>query len=143
MDTAIIAKAETVINAPAERVWKAITDPAEVKQYLFGTNMQVSEWKVGGTILYKGVWQGKEYTDKGKILKYEPEKLLVSTYWSGLSGKADLPENYQIVSYILSPAGAGTKLTITQENIATEESKKHSEANWGMVLSGMKKLIEG
>jgi len=143
MDTAIIAKVDTVINAPAKRVWKALTDPAEVKQYLFGTDMTVSEWKVGGTILYKGIWKDKEYTDKGKILKYEPEKRLVSTYWSGLSGKADIPENYQIVSYILSPAEGGTKLTITQENIDTEESKKHSEENWGMVLKGIKKLIEG
>jgi len=142
MDTAIIAKVEAIINAPAARVWKALTDPAEVKQYLFGTNMIVSEWKVGGAILYKGVWQGKEYTDKGIILKYEPEKLLATTYWSGLSGKADIPENYQIVNYILSAAAGGTKLTITQENIATEESKKHSEANWGRVLSGIKKLIE-
>ena len=143
MSNAIIAKVEIVINAPTARVWKAITDPAEVKEYLFGTNMIVSEWKVGGTILYKGVWQGKEYTDKGEILKYEPEKLLVSTYWSGLSGKADIPENYQIVSYQLSATNGGTKLTLTQENIASEESRKHSEANWGMVLSGMKKLIEG
>jgi uncharacterized protein YndB with AHSA1/START domain len=138
----IIAKAEIIINAPAARVWKALTDPAEVKQYLFGTNMIVSEWKVGGTILYKGVWQGKEYTDKGNILKYEPEKLLVTSYWSGLSGKADIPENYQIVSYSLSPAPGGTRLIITQENIVTEESKKHSEANWVMVLTGIKKLIE-
>jgi uncharacterized protein YndB with AHSA1/START domain len=143
MESAIKSKVEVVFKAPASRIWKALTDPSEVKQYLFGTNMEVSEWKVGGTILYKGEWEGKKYEDKGKIIKYEPEKLLVTSYWSGMSGKPDLPENYQIVSYILSPAEGGTKLTITQDNVASEEGKKHSEDNWGMVLGGMKKLIEG
>lgn len=143
MDTAITSKVEAIFKASASRVWKALTDPAEVKQYLFGTNMSVSEWKVGGRISYKGEWQGKEYEDKGVILKYEPEKLLVTSYWSGFSGKPDLPENYQTVSYILSPAEGGTKLTITQDNVASEEGKKHSEDNWGMVLGSMKKLIEG
>lgn len=143
MSTGITSKVEVVFKAPASRVWKALTDPAEVKQYLFGTNMVVKEWKVGSAILYKGLWEGKEYEDKGVILKYELEKLLVTSYWSGFSGKPDIPENYQIVSYILSPADGGTKLTITQDNVASEEGKKHSEDNWGMVLGGMKKLIEG
>ena len=143
MKVGITSKVEVVFNAPASRVWKALTDPAEVKQYLFGTNMSVSKWEVGGSISYKGEWEGKQYEDKGKILKYIPEKLLVTSYWSGMSGKPDLPENYQIVSYELTPANGGTKLTITQDNVASEEGKKHSEDNWGMVLKGMKKLIEG
>lgn len=142
MSTGITSKVEAVFKVPAEKVWDAITDPAKVKEYLFGTNMVVSEWKVGGQIRYKGVWEGKEYEDKGEILKYEPGKLLVSTYWSGFSGKPDIPENYQVVSYILSPANGGTKLTITQDNVASEEGKKHSEDNWGMVLENMRKVIE-
>jgi uncharacterized protein YndB with AHSA1/START domain len=143
MSTGITSKSEAIFKAPASKVWKALVDPALVKQYLFGTHMIVSEWKIGGTILYKGEWEGKAYEDKGKILKYEPEKLLVNTYWSGFSGKPDLPENYQTVSYILSPVDGGTKLTITQDNVASEEGKKHSESNWGMVLEGMRKVIEG
>ena len=143
MSTGIKSKSEAVFKAPASKVWKALTDPALVKQYLFGTNMEVSEWKAGGKIRYKGVWEGKEYEDKGEILKYEPEKILLSTYWSGFSGKPDIPENYQVVGYELSPAEGGTKLTITQDNVASEEGKKHSEDNWNMVLSNMRKVIEG
>jgi|SRR6185312_15422796 len=140
--TNIISKVEATFKVPASRVWKALTDPAEVKQYLFGTNMTVSKWEVGGSISYKGIWEGKEYEDKGKILKYVPEKLLVSTYWSGMSGKPDLPENYQVVTYELTPVEGGTRLTIMQDNNASEESKAHSENNWKMVLDGMRKLIE-
>jgi uncharacterized protein YndB with AHSA1/START domain len=98
---------------------------------------------VGSPITYAGEWQGKAYEDKGKILQVEPEKLLVSTFWSSLSGVPDVPENYKTVRYELSPAGSGTKLTIIQDNNATQEEANHSEQNWKMVLDGLKKLVEG
>ena len=142
MSSTFIANVEITINAPIAQVWKALTDPEIVKQYFFGTNLVVKEWKVGGTILYKGEWQGKQYEDKGIILEYIPEKLLVTNYWSGFSGKPDVPENYQRITYTLIPVNGATKLTIKQENVPSEESKKHSEQNWAMVLDGMKKLLE-
>ena len=141
MNQDFIAQASITINAPAANVWQALITPELIKQYLFGTEA-ISDWKVGSPLVYKGVWQGKPYEDKGKILQMEPEKLLVSTYWSDLAGKPDLPENYNTVTYALSPAGDGTKLTITQDNNPSEESAKHSEKNWTMVLEGLKKLLE-
>lgn len=136
------AKAEILLEASPSKVWKALTDPEMVKQYLFGTEMSVSEWAEGGKITYKGVWEGKVYEDKGTILIYEPEKKLVSTYWSGLSGKPDAPENYARVEYDLINEGDGTKLIVIQDNNPTEESAKHSEENWKMVLQKMKEMLE-
>ena len=136
-----IAKSETIINAPAPKVWQALTDPAMVKQWLFGTEM-VADWKVGGQIRYKGVWEGKPYEDKGEILELVPEQKLITTYWSGFAGKEDKPENYQKVSYLLSEVSDGTKLTLIQENIPTAEAAKHSEGNWNLVLQAMKQLLE-
>jgi uncharacterized protein YndB with AHSA1/START domain len=136
-----IAKASATINAPAEKVWDAVTKPGLIKQYLFGTEV-TTDWKVGSPITYKGVWQGKPYEDKGKVLQVEPGKLLVSTFWSSLSGDPDIPENYKTVRYELSSAGVGTKLTIIQDNNATQEEATHSEGNWKMVLEGIKKLLE-
>lgn len=135
-------KAEAVINAPASKVWQAITDPALVKQYLFGTEMSVTSWDVGGKVTYKGSWEGKSYEDKGTILEIEPEKKLVSTYWSSMGGTEDKPENYMKVSYELFPEGDGTKLVITQDNSPTQESADHSGSNWNMVLQGLKKVVE-
>ena len=129
------------IKAPPSRVWKALTDPDQIRQYLFGTQV-TTDWKVGGPITYEGVWQGKAYKDKGTILEFIPEKSLVSTYWSGMSGKADLPENYQEVAYRLEPAPEGTRLTLVQGNIPTEKERDHSVQNWAMVLDGLKKLLE-
>jgi uncharacterized protein YndB with AHSA1/START domain len=136
-----IAKASINIHAPASKVWEALTRPELIKQYLFGTQV-ATDWQVGSHITYKGVWQGKPYEDKGKILQVEPGKLLVSTFWSSLSGDPDIPENYKTVRYELSPAEGGTMLTVIQDNNATQEEASHSEQNWKMVLEGIKKLVE-
>ncbi len=136
-----VAKTSITINAPASQVWDALTKPELIKQYLFGTTV-TTDWKVGSPITYKGEWQGKAYEDKGKVLKVEPGKLLVSTFWSSLSGVPDAPENYNTVSYELSAQGAGTKLTVTQDNNANQEEADHSKQNWDMVLQGLKKVLE-
>lgn len=142
MDKNFIARASMTINAPASRVWEAITKPELIRKYLFGTEV-VSDWKVGSSILYRGEWQGKPFEDKGQILEIEPEKRLVSTYWSPMSGVPDLPENYHQVTYQLSDRDGKTEVAILQDNNASEEEKAHSEANWKAVLEGMKKLLEG
>ena len=97
---------------------------------------------MGSPITYKGVWQGKPYEDKGKVLEVEPEKLLVSTFWSSLSGVSDTPENYKTVRYELVASAEDTILTISQDNNATQEEALHSEQNWQMVLARIKKLVE-
>ena len=142
MEKKFTAKTAITINAPASKVWQALTEPALIQQYLFGTQV-TTDWQVGSPITYRGEWQGKAYEDKGKILQIEPERLLVSTYWSSLTGLADASENYNTVRYELSRAGSRTRLTIIQDNNATPEDASHSEQNWNMVLSGIKKLLEG
>ena len=141
MKESITAKVSTMINASTEKVWKALTTPEILKQYFFGSDI-ITDWKVGSSIIYRGQWQGKPYEDKGKILKYEPEKLLVTTHWSPLSGVPDSPENYHTVSYELSGREGKTHLTLTQDNNASEEERDHSEKNWTLVLDGLKKLLE-
>ena len=141
MDNKFTAQATTLVNAPASKVWDALTNPGLIKQYLYGTEV-TSDWKVGSPITYIGEWEGKSYEDKGEILQIEPDKLLVSTFWSSLAGLPDLPENYKTVRYELLPEGDGTKLTITQDNNATQEEADHSTQNWTTVLDKLKELLE-
>jgi uncharacterized protein YndB with AHSA1/START domain len=141
MDKGYVSTVSITIAAPAAKVWEAVTKPELIKQYLYGTEV-TTDWQVGSPITYKGVWQGKPYEDKGKVLQVEPGKLLVSTFWSSLSGDPDIPENYKTVSYELSVVGAGTKLTIIQDNNANQVEASHSEQNWNMVLEGIKRLLE-
>ena len=142
MDSKFTAKATSTINAPASKVWDALTDPGLIKQYLFGTDVN-TDWQVCSPITYRGEWEGKTYEDKGEILQIEPEKLLVSTFWSSLAGLPDVPENYKTVQYELSPENGKTRLTITQDNNANQEEADYSAQNWNTVLDGMKKLLEG
>ena len=142
MDENILATASITVKAPASRVWEALTKPEQIKQYLFGTDV-TTDWRVGNPITYKGVWEGKAYEDKGKILEVEPERLLVATYWSSMTGIPDLPENYQTVRYEITPVEGGCRLTITQDNNRTQADADHSAQNWNMVLDGLRKVVEG
>jgi uncharacterized protein YndB with AHSA1/START domain len=142
MTNPYISKASILIHAPASKVWEALTKPQLIKQYLFGTEV-TTDWQAGSPITYKGTWDGKSYEDKGRVLQIEPGKLLVSTYWSSLGGLTDIPENYKTVRYELNAEDTGTRLTITQDNNASQEESDHSEQNWKMVLDGIKKILVG
>jgi uncharacterized protein YndB with AHSA1/START domain len=141
MKSDITGTASIVIDAPAEKVWEALTNPELIKQYFFGTDA-ISDWKEGSPLLFKGTWQGKTYEDKGTILTVKQNELFRYSYWSSMSGIEDKPENYVTVSYILIPNGDRTKLEITQENIPDEKMKAHSEENWNKVLEGLKGVVE-
>jgi uncharacterized protein YndB with AHSA1/START domain len=141
MNGKFLAEAATIINAPASKVWEALTKPNLIKQYLYGTEV-TTDWQVGSPITYRGEWEVKTYEDKGKILQVEPERLLVSTFWSSLAGLPDSPENYNTVRYEVSPEDGATRLTIIQDNNDTREEADHSEQNWNMVLGQLKELLE-
>jgi len=137
----LVAKASTTIDAPIERVWDALTNPELIKQFMFGTEA-VSDWKVGSPIVWKGVWQGKPYEDKGTILKIEPPHLLQYSHFSPLSGVPDLPENYHTLSYMLTATGDKTLVELSQDNNASDEEVQHSTGMWQQLLISLKKVLE-
>lgn len=135
------AETSITIKATPAKVWKAMTTPASIKKYLMGTTV-TSDWKEGSPITYEGEYNGKTYHDKGVIKKLKPESVFQSTYWSSMSGKEDKPENYNTVTYTLSDEDDRTLLTLTQDNIATEEEKAHATKNWEQVLQKLKEVVE-
>jgi uncharacterized protein YndB with AHSA1/START domain len=137
----LTAKSTITIHASVHKVWRALTDPALIKEYLFGTDT-VSDWKKGSKITWSGIYEGKSYQDKGTIIDIVPEKLLHTTHYSPMSGKEDKPENYHHVIYRLSPENTDTIVTVSQDNVKDEKELEHMEKNWKMVLEGMKKLLE-
>ena len=136
-----IAKAETSIDAPADKVWDALINPETIKKYMFGTTV-ISDWKEGSKIVWKGEWEGKTYEDKGKILNIAPKKQLQYSHFTPAPGVADVPENYHIVTIDLKEDDKQTIVTLTQDNNADEKTKEHSEKNWKMMLASLKKLLE-
>ena len=137
----LIAKASTTLDAPIERVWEALTNPKLIKQFMFGTEA-VSDWKAGSPIVWKGIWQGKSYEDKGTILKIEPPHLLQYSHFSPLSGVPDLPENYHTLTYVLTTRGAKTLVELSQDNNASDEEVQHSTGMWEQLLVSLKKVLE-
>jgi uncharacterized protein YndB with AHSA1/START domain len=136
-----VASAETEIEAPPKRVWTALTDPDEIEKYMFGSHV-VTDWKPGSPIVWEGEYEGKKYEDKGKVLEYEPERLLRVTHFSPLSGQEDVPANYHTLTYELEGRGEKTLVALTQDNNPTAEAAEHSKANWQKMLSGLKEVVE-
>jgi uncharacterized protein YndB with AHSA1/START domain len=130
-----------VINAGTAAVWQALTDVAMIKKYFFGVDV-TGEWKEGHELRYQGEWQGKKFESKAKVLKVREQKLLKYSYWSGMSGYADSPENYHMITYQLKDLDGKTELTMTEENLQDEKMKENSAMLWQKVLDNLKKLVE-
>ncbi|MFZ0129330.1 MAG: SRPBCC family protein [Candidatus Dormiibacterota bacterium] len=142
MTGTFIAEKQVTIQAPVAAVWRALTEPELVKQYMYGTNMQTT-WEVGSPITWKGEWQGTTYEDKGSVLAFVPMALLRTTHWSPMGGSDDKPENYHTVTYELADHGDKTTVTLKQDNNASqEEADAMAEKNWGPVLDGLKAVAE-
>ena len=128
MPNNLIATAAITVNAPSGKVWSALVTPDAIKRYLFGATV-VSDWKEGSRIIWKGEWQGKPYEDKGVILRFLPGRTLQYTHFSPLAGLPDRPENYHTVTVELSADGTATRVSLSQDNNATEEARTNSEKN--------------
>ncbi|MDX2972867.1 SRPBCC family protein [Kribbella solani] len=137
--TGYLATAEVDINAPADRVWNVLTDPAELKQLWFGADV-ATDWTVGSPITWTGEWEGKPFQDKGKILEVAPGRLLKFTHFSPLTGQPDAPENYHTLTYELS---GSTHLTLTQDNNSTKDEATHAQGMWESLLAKVKESAEG
>ena len=137
-----IAEATVIVAAPPERVWAALTEPDQVRQYLMGTELK-TDWKPGSQITWSGEWDGKDYVDKGKVLEVEEARQLVYTHYSPLSGAEDTPENYHTLWWSLEEVSGGTQVVLKQDNSASPEEADRNRDTWEQVLASMKKLVEG
>ena len=137
----LTATASITIHASLAKVWDALVNPELIKRYMFGATV-VSDWKPGSPITWKGEWKGKQYQDKGKIVQIQPKTHLSYTHFSPLAGEPDLPENYHTVTIKLAAKNGSTSVLLSQDNNKTDDSRQHSEDNWNMMLSELKKLLE-
>jgi uncharacterized protein YndB with AHSA1/START domain len=131
-----------VVNVDASRMWDVLTNPAIIKEYLFGTET-LTDWKVGSTIVFQGEYQGHKYSDHGVILENNLYKRIAYSYWSGFSGLEDKQENYSKVIYDIEPIDAGhTKFTWTQKGYPDEQRQAHSQSGMKDFLAQIKTIAE-
>lgn len=137
----LVARASVAIAAGRDKVWEALLNPQTIKEYMFGTHV-VTNWRQGSPIVWKGEWQGKPYGDKGRILKIKALQTLEYAHFSPMSGLADSPENYHTVTIELAAEGDHTRISLSQDNNATEKARQHSEKNWEMMVTSLENVLE-
>lgn len=149
MQKPLIIRNEITIDAPAPRVWDALVNPEQTKQYMFGCEA-LSDWNVGSELLWKGEHEGKEIIwVKGEILDIEPGKFLRYTTIDPHSNIDDIADNYLQVTYDLVPQGEKTLLKVSQgdySGVAEGERRYQDSYNngegWNPILVEIKKLVE-
>lgn len=133
---------ERVYNAPLSRVWKAITDKEEMKQWYF-PDLDQFKPEVGNTFEFRG---GKtiQYLHLCKVTEViENKKISYTWRYEGYEGGS-------IVTFELFPEGDKTKLRLTHGGLdslpaSNPDFAKENFANgWaGFVNKRLKEFVEG
>ena len=143
--TGFSATASVEVDAPPQRVWEALTDPAQIAAYMGGSRVETT-WEVGSPITWTGEYDGRAYQDKGEVLVVDEPEVLSVTHYSPMMGQPDVPESYHTLVYTLSPSGAGagggTRLELAQDGCESEEQAEQFSANWQGMLEGLKSHVE-
>jgi uncharacterized protein YndB with AHSA1/START domain len=149
--------AEIFIAAPPERVFQAITDPAQLSQWWGQSNLyrvtdRSSDLRVGGKWSSAGVGaDGTKFSVEGEYLEIDPPRRLVQTWIP--SYRAGLKT---VVYWELEPqpihglhpngpkkAGTGTLLKLRQEGFAgdAKSAADHGEG-WKRVFGWLTAFVE-
>ncbi|GAA3517580.1 hypothetical protein GCM10022263_01570 [Nocardioides daeguensis] len=134
------ARAEVKISAAPGQVWRALTEPDQIRAYLFGAQVDTS-WEPGSPITWRGEYDGRPFEDKGEVLEVEPGRRLVMTHFSPLTGKPDRPENYHRVTWSVRDDGDRTEVSVEQ-SLTEGEQEGPSRENWTTVLRQLKEHVE-
>ena len=136
------------INAPASRVWDALTRPEFTDQWALefsgGAEFHIeSDWKLGSPVLWKG--QDGSMIVQGNVTALEPNKFLRFTVFDVRGEKPPVTEEDGI-TYELTEQNGKTMLRLSQGDfsVMAEGEKYHrlSAEVWDRVLPKVKELAE-
>jgi uncharacterized protein YndB with AHSA1/START domain/DNA-binding transcriptional ArsR family regulator len=127
------------IQAPPDRVWRAITDGAETAQYYFGTSVQ-SSWEPGAPLTY--AYPDGSVAADGKVLEVDPPNRVTMSFHARWDPEIEA-EGPVEMAWVLEAQGDATKLTVTTSGLV-EGSRTATDFSGGIVyiVSGLKTLVE-
>ncbi len=129
------------INAPVQKVWDALTDPALVKQWQYGSVL-TTNWKVGDNISFRTEWEDKVFEQWGKILEIKINELIKYSQFAPRPGLEDKPENYFIMNYVLIDKKTHTLLEIVQVDNRPGAVQEEPQGEENPILQSLKTIAE-
>ena len=101
---------EVTVDAPADAVWDALTDPAELAAW-FGADAEV-DLRLGGAIRFR--WpDGSER--RGLVIDLDPPRRLAFRWRELRAGAAGLAAaDATVVAFTLDADDRGTRVTVTE-----------------------------
>ena len=126
---------ERTFNEPAEKIWKAITDINQMKQWYFPQLEQFKPEKDFET-QFNVHHEGKDFLHIWKIKEVVPmKKISVEWKYGGYPGNS-------LVSFELFTQGNKTKLVLTHERIETFIPEKYPELAKSNFLEGWTQFMD-
>jgi uncharacterized protein YndB with AHSA1/START domain len=116
---------ERTFNAPVQKVWKAITDKDQMKQWYF--DLAAFKPEVGFEFSFSGGPKDKQYLHLCRITEVVKEKKL--TY----SWRYDGYEGNSFVTFELFPENGKTRLRLTHEGLEAFPANNHDFAKENFV----------
>lgn len=132
------------IQAPADRVWAALTRQALMVQWMSIPEIEVlTNWEPGSPFVIRGDLHGLPFENKGTVLQFEPLRLLRYTHLSSLSELADEPGNYCQLEFRLETSDNQTELILRLSNFPTASIYHHFVFYWNVASQLLKRFVEG
>lgn len=132
----------TLIDAPPEKVWEALTTAEFTRLYWHTARVQ-SDWQEGGQVVFMVDGDDGEHIGcEGTLLAVDKPRRLSYT-WRFPRDPETADETPSRVTFLLEPEGAATKLTVVHDQFP-EGSKMQPTVSggWPYVLAGLKTLLE-
>lgn len=129
----------TYIRTTPQKLWSALTDGNQMKQYWLGMQIE-TDWKAGAE--WKMVFPDGRVADTGEILECERPKR-IRLKWRNEFKPELKAEGFTFCTFEIEPVGKAVKLTITH-TIERTDSKfiQAVSGGWPMILSNLKSLLE-
>ena len=144
-DTATSLTLNRVIRASREAVFRAWTDPAEMKKWFCPEGGTVDEAEsdlaVGGQFKVAMRLPHGVSVATGVYREIEPPSRLAFTWrWEGGEG---VKEGETLVTLELHERGDATELVLTHEGFATGEARDGHEQGWSSALNHLEEVFRG
>lgn len=137
----ITSKSTILIDANKQKVWDALTKPELVKLWQYGSDV-LTDWKVGSEIRFQTKWEDKVFEQWGNILEIIPNQLIKYNLFFPRPEIEDKPENYFVMSYVISDFQNQTKLEILKEDNRPGAIKEKESDEENPVLKALKDVAE-